>query len=204
MSDESENKGKTRRAPRKATPKYLENSALHYLQRFSTSTANLRRILMRKVERSVLHHDTDPDQGAAMVEALLVRFGDLGYLDDAAYAEMRVRALNRRGAGERAIRARLREKGVDEADVDRGLASLEEEVGDTELSGAVTLARRRRLGPFRTAPPGDEEEERRRRDREMAAFARAGFDFQTARRVMDAETITDLEAMLAEAADPDA
>ena len=71
-----------RRPPRKATPRYLENAALHYLERFATSAENLRRVLMRKVDRSARAHGTDPDEGAAAVEALIERFVRAGLLDD--------------------------------------------------------------------------------------------------------------------------
>ena len=38
------------------TAQYLENAALYYLQRFASSSANLRRVLMGKVERSARAH----------------------------------------------------------------------------------------------------------------------------------------------------
>ena len=60
-----------KRAPRKATPKYLENAALYYLSRYSTSTENLRRVMMRKVMRSAKHHGTDVEDGAALIEAMV-------------------------------------------------------------------------------------------------------------------------------------
>ena len=57
------------------------------------------------------------------------------------------------------------------------------------MGAAARYARRRRLGPFRAAP---EREERRQRD--LAALARAGFAYDVARRVIEAETPGDVEA----------
>ena len=71
-----------RRGPRKATPKHLENAALHYLGRFASSAANLKRVLMRKVQRSAHFHGTDADEGRAMVERLVTRFARAGLIDD--------------------------------------------------------------------------------------------------------------------------
>ena len=45
------------------------------------------------------------------------------------------------------------------------------------------------LGPFRRA-----EERAERRDRDIAAMGRAGFDWDTARKVIDAADAADLEA----------
>ena len=81
-----------RRCPRKATDTSLGNAALHYLGRYATSSWNLRRVLMRKVERSARFHGTDREAGAAVVDRLIARYEDSGLLDDGAYAEARAAA----------------------------------------------------------------------------------------------------------------
>ena len=65
------------------------------------------------------------------------------------------------------------------------MAGLDQEL-DTdpqqrEWQAAVALARRRRLGPFR------KKERKEHRNRDLAAMARGGFDFDLARKVIDAE-----------------
>ena len=89
--------------PRKATRQSLENAALHYLERFAASADALRRVLMRRVERSAQAHDTDRAEGAAMVDAILERFRQSGLLNDAVYAEGRTATLHRRGASARGV-----------------------------------------------------------------------------------------------------
>ncbi len=181
----------TRRAvPRKTTARYLENSALHHLGRFSSSAGNLRRILMRKVEKSARAHGTDRDDGAALVAALIERFERSGLLDDGDYAKARAVSLLRRGRSARAIRADLAAKGVARAEIDAALEGLSEESAAPELAAAITHARRRRLGPYR--PPADRAE---RRERDLASLARAGFDYATARRIIEAEGPDALEAL---------
>ncbi len=189
--DESKTEKRRRRGPRKATPKSLENGALFYLERFATSRANLRRVMLRRVERSSRHHGTDPEEGARIVEDLLDKFERLGLLDDAAYAEMRVRGLRRRGASKRLINAQLRQKGLTGEAIDAALDAHEEEsdAEDTELEAAVTLARKRRMGPFRPA-----EARKDNREKDLAALARAGFSYETALEVIDAETVEELES----------
>lgn len=175
------------RTPRKITAASLENAAHHYLERFGTSAENLRRVLMRRVERSARAHGTDPADGAALVDDLVVRFRRAGILDDRAYAEARTATLHRRGVPAYGIRLRLRAKGVADDDIDAALAGLTEAAGDAHLAAAVNLARRRRLGPYR-----DPATRADRRDKDLAALARAGFDLDTARRVIDAETPEDV------------
>jgi len=181
-----------RSAPRKATPKSLENAALYYLERFASSAANLRRVLMRRVERSARAHGTDRAEGAAAVDDIVRRFEASGLLDDRAYAAARAGTLHRRGGSARKIRASLMQKGVAPDDIEAALESLRDEADEPELAAAVALARRRRLGPFR--PAADREG---RREKDLAALARAGFAYETARQVIEAADIEALEALAA-------
>jgi len=72
---------KGRRAPRRATPQYLRAAALHYLERYATSAAHLRRLLVRKVARSAAAHGTDDAEGLRAVDALIADLLRLGLLD---------------------------------------------------------------------------------------------------------------------------
>ena len=181
------------RGPKKATQSHLANAALHYLARFATSSENLRRVLMRRVEKSAHHHGTDPEEGAAWVEDLIQRYQRAGLLDDAAYAEARAGDLLRRGTPLKGVRFKLMQKGVGEDDIDTALAAATEDTPEPDLAAAAALARRRRLGPY--AAPDKRAE---RRDKDLATLARAGFDYGTARRVIEAETVDDLTRMLDE------
>jgi len=176
------------RIPRKATPQSLENAALYYLGRFASSSENLRRVLMRRVERSARLHDTDREEGLAAVDRIVARFQASGLVDDRAFAEGRAVALHRRGVPARGIRARLAEKGVASGHIEAALAGLAETGENTDMAAAVNLARRRRLGPYRPLPASAHT-----RDKDLAVLARAGFSFDVARRIVEAETPEDLE-----------
>lgn len=179
-----------RRAGRPVTSDDLEQQALDYLARFASSAANLRRVLKDKVERSARLHDTNREAGLAAIEALVGRLVAAGALDDRRFAEGRAQSLFRRGASRRAIAGKLAEKGVGEAEIAAALASLDELTADPDFVAAVAYAKRRRLGPFRTAGRAPQ------RDKDLAALARAGFGFDVARRIVDADGP---EALAAEA-----
>ncbi|MGB0682610.1 MAG: regulatory protein RecX [Magnetovibrionaceae bacterium] len=181
-----------RKGPRKVTPEYLKKAALHYLEQRATSVENLRRVLLRKVERSAQVHDIDRDEAVRWVDEVLERLTGLGLLDDQAFAEARALSLNRRGKGRQYIRARLGQQGLSEDEVSGALDNLEEEVPNADFQAAVALARRRGLGPWRLDP----ETRSLRRDRDMAALARAGFDYSVIRKIMEAETPDELDDWL--------
>jgi len=180
--------GPTAKPVKRVTPQYLENSALHYLERFASSTANLRSVLMRKVQRSAHAYGDDPEEGAAWVDALIERYVRANLLNDDTYAQMRTESLHRRGASTRAIAQKLAAKGINRDGADKALDTLREDVGpNVDLTAALALAKRRRLGVYRLP-----EARAAHRDKDMAALGRAGFGYDVARRVVDAEDPADL------------
>jgi len=165
----------------------LERAALHYLERYASSAANLRRVLMRRVDQAARAGMIERADGATRVGAVIDKLVARRLLDDKAYAEGRARSLSRQGRSKSVIARRLQVKGVAGEALDGALAALAEE-GHSDLAGALKLARKRRLGPFR---PKAERQERRQRD--MAALGRAGFSFEIARKVIEAESAEAIE-----------
>lgn len=199
MTDPDPPKAAPRRpGPKPATPERLERVALFHLERFASSAENLRRVLMRRVRKSVQIHGTDPAAGAAAIEALIERFLKAGLLDDKLYAEARAARLHRRGASGRMIAASLAEKGIDR---DLIGTTLDEDDGDQgasarpggDLAAAAALARRRRLGPYRLP-----EQRAEFRQKDLGSFARAGFGRSVAERVLNAEDPDALRALVEE------
>lgn len=175
-------------ASKRITPTSLDNAALFYLQRFASSAENLRRVLLRRVDKAARLMDDEEAaerlraQGPEWVDALIERYRGSGLLDDATYADARARSLYRRGAPLKAIARGLMVKGVDAETAGETLERLREEHPDADLTAAMAFAKRRRLGPFRAA-----ELRPAYRDKDLAALGRAGFSYELARRVVEAE-----------------
>lgn len=175
--------------------KTLEAAALHYLERYSSSMAGLRRVLRRRVRRAARFAQAGEGGGKsglvaagdAMIESVLGRLSKTGLLDDGRYAEFRAGSLARRGASLSAIRNDLRMRGVAAPLIEAALAALKREIGsetndETDRVAALALARRRHLGPFRGAAA-----RAAHRNRDLATLGRAGFAFEIARTVIDGE-----------------
>lgn len=171
-----------RAAAKPVTQERLEQAALAYLQRFATSSENLRQVLLRRIRRTAELHGDEAVPSAGDVDALVGRYMRSGLLDDALYARTRAVALSRAGHGRRSIALKLRAKGLSDGDIQGALAALEQETGDTsaDLLAALRHARRRRLGPFGGGDPA-----RDRRD--MAALARRGFSADIVMLIIGAE-----------------
>ncbi len=168
----------------------LRDAALEYLARYAATEAGLLRMLERRIERWARVAQTaeaDRDAIAAQVSAarqaargVVARLAAAGAVNDAAFAESRVRSLVRAGRSRRAIGAHLAAKGV-AAETQRH--ALGDATAEADLAAALVLARRRRIGPFRAGEPPDAAGRRR----ELAIFARAGFPQSVAARALDTE-----------------
>ncbi len=201
MNDAPQNKGKFAKRPtprqqkaKRISPSYLENSALYYLQRFDSTAENLRRVLTRKVKRSIALGNTELDMDEAMgwINNAVQKMQRLGYVDDVRTATFKARNMFHRGTAPAMIRRKLSMAGAGEEAIGQAMDGLTEDNGDNlSIQAAIRLAKRRRLGPFRTP-----EARQDRRDKDLAALARSGFDLDTARQVIDADTAEDLLEIL--------
>lgn len=130
------------------------------------------------------------------LKAISARFVELGYIDDEAYARSRSGGLLRRGFGPRRISQDLYAAGIDE--------QIRSDIAPDEAAArnaALTMARKRRFGPFAEPAP-----DRDRKQKHIAAMLRAGHGFDTVRAIMDAGSAAAAEQWAAEEAaeaDPD-
>jgi regulatory protein len=150
----------------------LEQLALRYLEKFSTTRLKLEQYLRRKIAERGWNGEAAPDP-----EGLAERMADLGYVDDRAWAEAKGAALGRRGYGERRVADALRHAGVATDDA----APAADQAGQERWERAMAFARRKRIGPFSLAAP-----DRIGREKALAAMLRAGHAMPVARRISGA------------------
>jgi regulatory protein len=168
-----------RKQPRKVSPRYLENAALHYLKRYSATVSQLKRVLVRRVDRSIRFHGGDRAEALGWVDTLSEKLIRNGLINDQTYAEQKAHSLRASGRSARVIAQKLRMKGVAADVVQQKLAEATAEV--PEDAAARIWARKKRLGPFRRDARTREEN----RQRDLAALARAGFSFSIAKKIID-------------------
>jgi regulatory protein len=169
VSDRAPPEGRTK----PVTATYLERAAVAYLERWGSSSANLRRVLVRKATR---RGGTPPDADVlAAIEETVAKAIRSGLVDDRAYAQSKLRGLLSRGASARTAGAKLAAKGLDRGTVAEALR----EAAPDEFAQARRYAERRRLGPWRSAPDTG------RREKDLAVLARAGFSYRAAVAAID-------------------
>lgn len=171
----------------------LEEWALGYLDRYASTAASLREVLRRRIRRRIGGNRDAIAAADRLIDGLVMRYRVAGLLDDAAYAAARARRGLAQGRSLRRIAAGLAAKGVGTEDAAAAIAALHGAAADPDLAAACAFARRRRLGPFRTALA--------ERGRELAAFARAGFDRRAAEAVLACADEAAVAALLVDSKD---
>jgi len=146
--------------------------ALRYVERYATTRARLAAYLRRKLRERGWDGEAEPP-----VEMLVGKLAELGYVDDAGFATARASGLTRRGYGPRRVAESLQAAGVGEEDGEDARLLAE----NAAWEAALTLARRKRIGPF-----ADVQGDRPVREKAMAALLRAGHSIDIARRIVGA------------------
>jgi regulatory protein len=122
------------------------------------------------------------------------RLAELGYVNDAAFAEAKGEGLRRRGYGAQRI-----ESALNHARVAPALRAAAQGSETERRHAALAFARRKRLWPFQ----GERRLDPVMRKKQMAAFLRAGHSMDMVRQVFDAHSLADLEEWADEHAEDD-
>jgi len=171
---------KRNRSPKPLNPLKLRDLALHYVGRYATSRKKLSDYLVRKLRERGWE-----SENAADIEGLIADFVRLRYIDDAAFAAARARTMTARGLGQRRVNEDLRAKGISEMDAQ----DARDETVAQKWDAADRFARRKRIGPYATESASDEQKRK-----QFAAFLRAGHDYETASKFVNASPGEEVEA----------
>ena len=171
-------KPKKIRIPKKITKIRLQNIALYYLQRFDASKQKLREVLQKRVN-DYAHFDGEFNKSEAYqwIEELIEKFTDCHYLDDARFAENKMRSYLASGKSKRYIENKLKEKGVS----DDIIGECWEEAEYNPWEVIFNFAKKKQIGGFRK----DVEKRREMRQKDMGTLVRAGFDYDMVMRILE-------------------
>ncbi len=168
---------RTKRPAKLPTKRRLGNIAAYYLKRFSSSSANLRQVLRRRVLKMTVEKPELRAEAYVAIDEIVIALVANGTVNDELYAEGRVRFDQALKKPRAKTIAKLRAKGVAKEIIQKAIAN--ESGADSDFQAGLAIARRRRLGPYRTTARTRETDHR-----DIGVLARAGLDFATAKRVM--------------------
>ncbi|MDR2007949.1 MAG: RecX family transcriptional regulator [Alphaproteobacteria bacterium] len=178
---------KTRTISKEKLTSRLKNMSLHYLQRYSSSSANLEKYLRKKVrEYNKEAIAENPEIMTSFNETILevIAFLEkLGYLNDKLYSKTQLRSLLNKGKSPIAINYKLREKGLDVEHITEVVAGKDSQ--SMELYALLKFIKRKSFGSFRK--PMSEELLPKKIEKEIASLARGGFSYEKIRTTLAME-----------------
>lgn len=160
------------------TEKRLYNITLFYLSKYEASSAKVRQMLFRRIDKARQAGVEIPTNIHNHIEVVIKKMKELGYLDDNRFAENQVRILLRQGKSTSFILQKLNQAGVSNEIVKTYLT--EQDASDTEQ--AFNWLKRHKKGGFRTSLKQIDSMELFKKD--LAALGRQGFSFCCAKEAL--------------------
>jgi regulatory protein len=166
--------GRVKKEPEPLTRLKVEQMALAYVNRFDCTATKLKRHLAERVRKQGGHDDAE-----AWIAELVERYLGSGVLNDVRFAKNLATQLTTRGKSSRMISQKLAMRGVSSEVAQELMTARRQDEPNAELDAARAFARKRRLGPHR-----DPEKRAEYRQKDLAALARQGFSFDTAKKAL--------------------
>jgi regulatory protein len=171
--------------PKKISDRYLYNAGLYYLKRYTASTSHFRNVMMRKIRKSCkFHTDQDIEKCKELLEKTMETLCEQGYLNDKQYTHGMVSSYRKRGVSKKYIQARLAQKGLPADLIIDTITTIDSQSftihENPEIAAAITHARKKRLGAYKTTPASEKDLQRA-----LGSFARAGFSYDIAKYVLE-------------------
>ncbi len=162
----------------------LDRKAISYLRLYASTEDRLKNVLGRFAMRKMA--DEDPERMAGLIDKITADCVRKGYLNDRQFAERKTRIMRGQGRSHKQIQQKLYEYGID--------ASSEEKDHRAELVAGLVFARKRQIGPY-SIKGGRTKEGENWRQKHFGRFARAGYSYQIAEKIMSLNTIEEAEEL---------
>ena len=154
--------------------KEIESKAIWYLERYATSSQNLRKYLKRKVMNTHLNLGSNE-----IINKVINRLESQKILNDRFFTETKVRSLLNKGWSTKKIGFKLKELGISPELIEENINNLDGNEDEINLVSAITLVKKRSIGPYRKVEFTDKV-----KNREFGILSRAGFSYAISKKVL--------------------
>ena len=124
--------------------KEIESKAIWYLERYATSSQNLRKYLKRKVVNSHLNLGSEE-----IINEVISKLESQKILNDQFFTESKIRSLLSKGWSTKKIELKLKELGISNELIDENINNLDGNEDEINLASAISLVKKRSIGPYR-------------------------------------------------------
>ena len=172
---------KNKKKPLEVTVEEMRKFSLSYLEKYAPSKQQLKTYLLKKyLNKTALNIKKQDITG--LIDVVLADLEKTKFISDKFYSEAKAKNLIQRGSSINKIRNYLFSKGINDKYIKETILKINENNEDQDFFSAIKICKKKRIGPSRT-----EDNRTLFYKKDIGILARAGFDFEVSRKVMDLE-----------------
>ena len=172
---------KNRKKNLEATVEEMRNFAFVYIEKYAPSKQQIRTYLLKKYLKTSIANVSKKNI-TDLIDVVLEDLEKTKFINDKFYSSSKAKSLIKKGSSINKIRNYLLSKGVKDKYINETLNDIKENNEDQDFFSAIKICKKKRIGPSR-----DENNRSLFYKKDIGILARAGFDFEISRRVMDLE-----------------
>ena len=172
--------------------KSLMNKSLSYLSKFSSTENKLNSILHSFSEKYL--KNVNRQQLSKEIALVIQKCKDHGYIDDKKFTENKIEKYINLGKSKKYIIFNLKNYGINNSIIEECLDDFFNSKIDNNIKAAIIFARKKSIGPFYKKPIGSSAE--KLFNKWFGSFARAGFNYDISKKVLNFESSFDAENFL--------
>ena len=164
-----------------ATVEEMRNFAFAYIEKYAPSKQQLKTYLLKKYLKSNVP-SVNKSGINDLINVVLEDLEKTKFINDKFYSSSKAKSLVQRGNSINKIRSYLFSKGIKGKFIKSTLDEIIAKNEDQDFFSAIKVCKKKRIGPAR-----DENNRPLFYKKDIGILARAGFDFDTSKRVMGLE-----------------
>ena len=157
----------------------MRNFSYSYIEKYAPSKQQLRTYLLKKYLK-VKIPDVNKKNITDLIDVVLSDLENTKFINDKFYSNSKAKNLLQKGSSINKIRNYLFTKGISDKFIVETINKIKKNNEDQDFFSAIKICKKKRIGPSR--------EENNRTlfyKKDLGILARAGFDFETSKKVMD-------------------
>ena len=164
-----------------ATIEEMRNFSFSYIEKYAPSKQQLKTYLLKKYLKSSISLLKKRDI-TDLIDLVTEDLEKTKFISDKFYSDSKAKSLIQRGNSINKIRNYLISKGIKDNYIKETINKIKDKNEDQDFFSAIKICKKKRIGPCR-----DQNNRSLFYKKDMSILARAGFDFETSKKVLELE-----------------
>ena len=156
----------------------LRDLAYAYIEKYNPSKQQTKTYLLKKYLNKFQGSKTKKEI-TEIIDNIVANLEKSHFLNDSLYSDSKARMFFRRGYSLNKIGHSLRNKGIDQKNINLSLEKIKNEKSNPDFASAMKVCKKRRIGPMR---PESNRELFYKKD--MGILARSGFSYDISKKIL--------------------